>query len=253
MFGKKQKSKEEILKYYKFSAPQSAQDSPTYQRFILKSFLETLDGLKKLEVLDFGCGKGNNLGILSKTFKKVSAVDVSKSAIEIAKKNYKAFKNIKYFKYDGKKLPFGDQTFDFVVACEVLEHVPDLKKAFFELDRVVKSGGYIFISCPNYWNVRGLSKKILEFFMGEGSWDPGRAHVGGYERFMTPDKIFSLLKKYEIIKSAGSDYGTAWSFPMVRFYPLKFEHFFQIKLGQYKIVKYFGMNFYVLAQKKNVG
>lgn len=249
MLLRKHKSAEQILAYYKFNAPQSSIDSPPYQRTILKSFLKNLSGLGKLEALDFGCGQGNNLAILSKTFKKVYAVDVSKSAIDVAKRGHKPLKNLKFLKYDGNCLPFDDGRFGFVVACEVLEHVPNLEKAFGELDRVLKSGGYIFISVPNYWNVRGLSKKILDFFMGEGSWDPGRAHVGGYERFMTPKKIFGLLKKYEIIGSAGSDYGTAWSLPMIRPYPLKFEPFFQIKLGQYNFIKYFGMNFYVLARK----
>lgn len=249
MLWRKRKKEEDILKYYKFSAPNSAIDSPPYQRVLLKTFLSNLSGLKKLSVLDFGCGKGNNLAILSKLFAIVVAIDVSQKAIDAAKRNHKSFKKISYLKYDGGRLPFSEAQFDFVIACEVLEHVANLESTFRELNRVLKPGGYIFISVPNYWNIRGVTKGILDFLMGEGAWDPGRAHVGGYERFMTPNKVLSLLKNYKILRTAGSDYGTAWSFPMVRFYPLKFEPFFQIKLGQYNFIKYFGMNFYVLARK----
>lgn len=249
MLSRKRKSEKEILDYYQFNAPESAISSASYEQVILQNFMKNLSGLKKLSVLDFGCGKGNNLAILSKLFAKVVAVDVSQKAIEAAKSRYKSLKNVKFFKYDGGRLPFSDKQFDFVIACEVLEHVADLEATFRELDRVLKRRGYIFISCPNYWNIRGLTKGILDFFMGEGAWDPGRAHVGGYERFMTPQKVFSLLKKYKVLRTAGSDYGTAWSLPMIRPYPLKFEPFFQIKLGQYNFIKYFGMNFYVLATK----
>lgn len=43
--------------------------------------------------------------------------------------------------YDGKKLPFGDGSFDHVLCTEVLEHVPDPAAFLLDLNRVLRQGG----------------------------------------------------------------------------------------------------------------
>lgn len=48
-------------------------------------------------------------------------------------------------------LPFPDATFDKVVCSEVLEHIPDYRRAIAEIDRVLKPGGTLAISVPRYW------------------------------------------------------------------------------------------------------
>ncbi|MHC1704353.1 MAG: class I SAM-dependent methyltransferase [Tenuifilaceae bacterium] len=47
------------------------------------------------------------------------------------------------------EIPFPDNTFDFVVSSEVIEHVPDPYKAIQELYRVLKPGGTIVLTTPN--------------------------------------------------------------------------------------------------------
>lgn len=49
---------------------------------------------------------------------------------------------------DGAALPFGDESFDVVLCLEVLEHVQDPSKVVSEIARVLKSGGYAYISMP---------------------------------------------------------------------------------------------------------
>lgn len=46
------------------------------------------------------------------------------------------------------KLPFEDESFDFVIANHVLEHVPNWFDSFKELARVVKTGGLIEVWIP---------------------------------------------------------------------------------------------------------
>jgi SAM-dependent methyltransferase len=48
-------------------------------------------------------------------------------------------------------LTFPDNSFDTVVSTEVLEHVPDPQRAIREMYRVVKPGGYVILSTPQYW------------------------------------------------------------------------------------------------------
>ena len=47
-------------------------------------------------------------------------------------------------------LPFDDETFDRVVAAEVLEHLPQDERAMGELFRVLKPGGLIAVTVPRW-------------------------------------------------------------------------------------------------------
>lgn len=48
-------------------------------------------------------------------------------------------------------LPFPDDSFDTVVSTEVLEHVPNPQRALREMHRVLKPGGFLILSTPQYW------------------------------------------------------------------------------------------------------
>lgn len=45
-------------------------------------------------------------------------------------------------------IPVPDDSQDFVVSSHVLEHAPDLLRAFLEMDRVVRPGGYVVVIFP---------------------------------------------------------------------------------------------------------
>lgn len=49
---------------------------------------------------------------------------------------------------DMMDMPFGEASFDFVIANHVLEHVPDLDKALREIHRVLRPGGYAILQTP---------------------------------------------------------------------------------------------------------
>jgi SAM-dependent methyltransferase len=50
--------------------------------------------------------------------------------------------------YDGKTIPFPDAYFDSVFSSEVFEHIFNLPEILRELNRVLKPGGKILITCP---------------------------------------------------------------------------------------------------------
>jgi len=58
--------------------------------------------------------------------------------------------------YDGRKLPFGDGFFDAAGALNVLEHVEEPEAFIKELVRVVRIGGRVVISSPNFFRVLGF-------------------------------------------------------------------------------------------------
>lgn len=54
--------------------------------------------------------------------------------------------------YDGLTIPFPDKSFDCILCSEVFEHLFNLENTLKELNRVLKPGGYILITCPFVWN-----------------------------------------------------------------------------------------------------
>ncbi len=57
------------------------------------------------------------------------------------------------FTWDGITMPFGDNSFDTLMATEVLEHCPDPNRIINEMKRVLKPGGLLFFTVPFLWNL----------------------------------------------------------------------------------------------------
>lgn len=53
--------------------------------------------------------------------------------------------------WDGKKMPFGDNSFECAFATEVLEHVPEPMVFLNEIFRVLKQDGLFFFTVPFLW------------------------------------------------------------------------------------------------------
>ncbi|MDP2632338.1 MAG: glycosyltransferase [Candidatus Curtissbacteria bacterium] len=243
-------SKNQILSYYKQGKVFTARNSAPLQQVVLKDFYDLLKKSTKVgswHVLEFGVGHGWNLPQMTKYFGKITGVDIAPSAI-MESKEY-GFQNTSLKILKGETLPFKNNSFDLIVATEVLEHVADLEKTVSELKRVVKKGGYILVSVPVYLNLRGISKKVMESMLGVGTWEPARSHPGGFERFLTPGKILAQFNDCKIVATQGSHYGIAWSPPMIPLYPASLSPFFDYTLGKFPPFKKFGMAFFFLAQK----
>lgn len=89
--------------------------------------------------------------------------------------------DLNYPGYNGKNLPFADNSQNYVYSSHVLEHISDYQQAIREWFRVVKHSGYIITVVPH----RDLYEKKLEL---PSQWN------GDHKRFYTPA---SLLKEFE--------------------------------------------------------
>lgn len=100
------------------------------------------------KILDVGCGTGACSRQLKKTFSKakVFAVDIAPGMIAKAKKSQGLFNKINYQVADADQLPFDDNQFDVVFSNLTIQWLPDLKKTFKELHRVLKPGGLLLFS-----------------------------------------------------------------------------------------------------------
>lgn len=69
---------------------------------------------------------------------------------------------------DALKLPYADETFDCVIASEILEHIPHDDAAIAELIRVLKVGGTLAVSVPRWLPERLCWLLSDEYHSNEG-------------------------------------------------------------------------------------
>jgi ubiquinone/menaquinone biosynthesis C-methylase UbiE len=100
-------------------------------------------------VLEAGCGVGAQTVILAQNSPgaKITSVDISPDSVEkaraLAARN--GLGNVTFQAADIFRLPFGDETFDHVFVCFVLEHLDRPVAALAALKRVLKKGGTITV------------------------------------------------------------------------------------------------------------
>ncbi len=106
----------------------------------LSRFLEN----RRAKLLDIGCADGTTTSQISRLFPKlqITGVDKYAKAIQYASKTKP---HIKFINADAHKLPFKNNSFDFVVAIETLEHLHEPDQALSEIYRVLKKKGYLIV------------------------------------------------------------------------------------------------------------
>ena len=124
--------------------------------------------MKHKWVLDIGCGSGIFSEVALKAGAKVVAIDYS-SAVDACYENLIGHDNIYIVQANIYELPFVKGSFDFVYALGVLQHTPDISKAFLSLPPMLKSGGKLCVDyyekkwainiLPKYW-LRPITKHI---------------------------------------------------------------------------------------------
>lgn len=119
---------------------------------------------KKDVILECACGTGLISRSIASRCKSLIATDSSKKMLEMTNKKCKQYTNITIEYADINNLSYDDESFDKVIAANVIHLLGDPCKAISELDRVCKKGGKIII--PTYVNKNSdkqlLISKILE-------------------------------------------------------------------------------------------
>jgi 2-polyprenyl-3-methyl-5-hydroxy-6-metoxy-1,4-benzoquinol methylase len=117
-------------------------------------------------VLDLGCSVGSIETLFHSQHParaavvQIEGIDVSPEAIR--KASELDLPNCTFRAYDGTKLPHASESFDLVIAIEVIEHVTDKAQVVREAWRVLRPGGQLFMTTPNptCWALR--AEQFLE-------------------------------------------------------------------------------------------
>lgn len=144
-------------------------------------------GLKDRSILDIGCGGGLLAEELWQRGAKVVAIDRSDTIIAVAKAHQRQTgSNVDYrMQSTGQLQESGTESFDMVMAMEVLEHVPDVQAFIKEAASVLKPGGLFFFATLNRtW--QSWLKAIVgaEYILG---WLPRGTHR--HDKFIRPSEL----------------------------------------------------------------
>ncbi|MGQ0739694.1 MAG: class I SAM-dependent methyltransferase [Bacteroidota bacterium] len=95
------------------------------------------------KLLDFGCGSKPYQSLFK--LDEYIGLDFEKTGHDHSNEQIDVY-------YDGKTIPFNNEYFDSILCSEVAEHLFDLPAAFAEINRVLKKGGKLLLTCPFVWN-----------------------------------------------------------------------------------------------------
>ncbi len=123
---------------------------------------------EEMDVLDVGCASGVLTMEVSRFAKTAVGIDLSPAAVDFANQlkeiEYQRFKlieetlqksfqsdkikSVRFITADASELPFDDASYDLAFSTEVFEHIPEPRRAFEEIIRVLKPGGQAFLNIP---------------------------------------------------------------------------------------------------------
>ncbi|MFA6039768.1 MAG: class I SAM-dependent methyltransferase [Candidatus Peribacteraceae bacterium] len=110
------------------------------------------------EVLDAGCGTGDMCALIAAAgAAHVTGIDYAESAITEAKKKYGETGAI----FLQKSIDEMEGEFDAVISLGTLEHMDDPLRTLRHLKGLLKPGGSLIVTCPNWLNLRGYVLQTL--------------------------------------------------------------------------------------------
>ncbi|MGL9733125.1 MAG: bifunctional 2-polyprenyl-6-hydroxyphenol methylase/3-demethylubiquinol 3-O-methyltransferase UbiG [Wolbachia sp.] len=207
-FNKKKKTqtynKDEVLKFAKMAGEWWDENgkfktlhmiSPVRGSYIIEKIKELKKcDLKKLSLLDIGCGGG----ILSESMARVGinvvGIDVCEENIKVAQLHTKKVGlNIEYTHTSIEELK-NDKKYDVILLMEVLEHVDNLEFFIKKAIELLKPEGLIFISTIN----RTIKSFFLAIIGAEYilNWLPKGTH--NWNKFLKPSEIANYLRENNI-------------------------------------------------------
>ncbi len=136
-------------------------------------------------LLDIGCGMGHACTLFSSKLDPVG-IDASAQAISIATHKSKGV----FIQGDAQSLPFRDDSFDYIVAKDVLEHIPDDQLTLEEILRVSKNKARILMYLPCQLDGINLSTEAIVKKLTGYTVDPEVGHLRRY----TVDQARQMLE-----------------------------------------------------------
>jgi SAM-dependent methyltransferase len=141
---------------------QSEQDYFLFEKFqgtLLVRYLKNKGVLiNQNHALDIGCGFGGYATALQEAGSRVVGLDLDSARISGLPVKVTG---------DALYLPFPSDSFSLVICSSLIEHVPNPQHLLLEIDRVMKSKGYLYLSFPPFYSPLGGHQFAPFHYFGE--------------------------------------------------------------------------------------
>ena len=161
-----------------------ASDNYVFQRSILAYYkaAELVSG----DVLEIGTGMGYGVEVVAPAADKYVTIDKSCAY------NVELPANAEFRQMTVPPLDFANESFDYVISFQVIEHIKNDKEFVAEVSRVLRKGGKFIVSTPNApmsltrkpWHVREYTAEELKKLLSKEFSQIDMMGVGGNEKIM---------------------------------------------------------------------
>ena len=158
--------------------------------------LPLISGDPQYPIIEVGCGSGLLIEHMAHFPQMKVGVDINYQALNYLSNRFNEisakglFFSVSAF---GELLPFADNYFEGLILSEVIEHLPDPKLILLEAYRVLRPGGWCYLTTPNYRSFWPVMEKILDF-SGLTPSMSGSQHVFPFNQ----NKLIDLIKGWRI-------------------------------------------------------
>jgi len=179
------------------------------------------------EVLDIGAGTGKILSELKDKGWQVTGIDGEKEAIKWSQKRGIKIQQVNI----EKRLGFDRNSFELVLALDVIEHLEKDKKMLGEINRILKPKGVAVITVPayqwlfNYWDEMLRHKRRYAIKSFKEIVDLNQfaiEYLSYFSMFIFPIAVIVRLIKKMLGKTETSDFQTTplslISIPVIKFF-----------------------------------
>ena len=166
---------------------------------LLSINIDKISDLSQATILDCGCGNGNKLLSIKKSFpgfKEYKGIDNYLPAIKSCEKHSK--KGLEFIYGDCLSMPIGDKSVDVIISNQVIEHISQYEIYLKELKRILKPEGIIILSTPNFHCPKNT---ILKMFGQEPILRWGNIDGKPPEDFRGHTQEFSEIELIMLLKS----------------------------------------------------
>lgn len=163
-------------------------------------------------LLEVGCGLGFFGKRLQESFTYIG-LDISVDALNYATE-YNHIKSVVHS--EASPLPFESQSFDIIVAFDIVEHLEAPMNFFIEAQRILRSSGIMIISTPNTVSFGVKNKTRSKSLVPSMYKDP--SHISLFTPKVWMDQIQNAGF---VIERSGTD--TLWDIPYFENIPLLFQ------------------------------
>jgi len=176
---------------------------------------------------------------------RVTGCDFSTAALQAAASKTAALQtppSPAFAQGDAQSLPFARNSFDLVISCETIEHLPHVQSALNEMHRVARPGARLLLTTPNYLNFMGLYELYARYR------HPDRKDDQPFDRRQWFPQIHTWIRRagWHILRTDG----TVHQFPLRPGQnPLRWHSLESSRLIR-RLLSPFAYTYFVLARKE---